>query len=44
MRAMQRMRQAIREQRHRISSHANEEMSEDEFVAEDIESIIMALA
>jgi len=35
------MRQAIREQRYRISSHANEEMSEDELVAEDIESIIL---
>jgi hypothetical protein len=38
---MQRMRQAIREQRYRISSHANEEMSEDELVAEDVESIIL---
>lgn len=35
MRAIQRMHQAIREQRYRISSHANEEMSEDELVAGD---------
>ncbi|MCZ7573320.1 MAG: DUF4258 domain-containing protein [Ardenticatenaceae bacterium] len=41
MRVLQRMRQAIREQRYRVSSHANEEMSEDEPVAEDIESIIL---
>jgi hypothetical protein len=41
MRALQRMRQAIREQRYRISSHANEEMSEDDLLAEDIESIIL---
>jgi hypothetical protein len=40
MRALQRMRQAIREQRYRISSHANEEMSNDDLLAEDIESII----
>jgi len=41
MRALQNMRQAIREQRYRISSHANEEMSEDGFVAEDVESLIV---
>ncbi|MBI1925194.1 DUF4258 domain-containing protein [Candidatus Poribacteria bacterium] len=41
MRAKQRMRQAIREQRYRISSHANEEMSEDNLVAADIESIVL---
>ena len=41
MPALQRMRQAIREQRYRISSHANEEMSDDNLVAEDIESIIL---
>ncbi|MBM3235978.1 DUF4258 domain-containing protein [Candidatus Poribacteria bacterium] len=38
---IQRLRQAIREQRYRISSHANEEMSEDDLSAEDIESIIL---
>ena len=42
MRALQRMRKAIREQRYRISSHANEEMSEDSLVAEDVENIILA--
>jgi hypothetical protein len=41
MRTIQRLRQAIREQRYRISSHANEEMSEDDLSAEDIESIIL---
>lgn len=41
MRALQRMRQAIREQRYRVSSHANEEMSEDGLMAEDTESIIL---
>ena len=41
MRVIQRIRQAIRDQRYRISSHANEEMSNDSFVAEDIESIIL---
>jgi hypothetical protein len=40
MSAMQRIREAIRNQRYRISSHANEEMSEDDLMAEDIESII----
>lgn len=35
------MRQAIREQRYRISSHANEEMSEDNLVMDDIENIIL---
>jgi len=42
MHALQRMRLAVQEQRYRISSHANEEMSKDELVAMDIESIIMA--
>ena len=41
MRVPQRMRRAIREERYRIRSHANEEMSEDDLVAEDIESIIL---
>lgn len=41
MRVLQRLRQAIREQRYRISSHANEEMSEDDLTAEDIERIIL---
>jgi hypothetical protein len=41
MRALYGIRQAIREQRYRISSHANEEMSEDGLEAKDIESIIL---
>lgn len=40
MGALQWIRQAIEEQRYRISSHGNEEMSEDDLVAEDIESIV----
>lgn len=34
------MRRAIREQRYRISAHANEEMAEDFLMAADIEHII----
>ena len=41
MGVLQRMRQAIREQRYRISSHANDEMADDFLVAADIESIIL---
>jgi hypothetical protein len=41
MRALQRIRRAVRDQRYRVSSHANEEMSEDDLEAEDIESIIL---
>jgi hypothetical protein len=41
MRLLQRLRQAIREQRYRVSSHANEEMSEDELEAKDIESVVL---
>ena len=37
---LQRIRRAVRGQRYRISSHANEEMSEDDLEAKDIESII----
>ena len=40
MDALRRMRQAIREQRYRVSSHANDEMAGDFLVAADIESII----
>lgn len=42
MRAIQRIRQAIREQKYRVSSHANEEMSRDALEANDIENIILA--
>ncbi len=41
MRLLQRLRQAIRAQRYRISSHANEEMSKDGLETKDIESIIL---
>ena len=41
MDVLQRMRQAIREQRYRISSHANDEMADDFLVAADIENIIL---
>ena len=37
MRELTRIRQAIREQRYRISSHANEEMSDDDLEAMDNE-------
>ncbi|MCB0185147.1 MAG: DUF4258 domain-containing protein [Caldilineaceae bacterium] len=38
---LQRIRRTIREQRYRISTHANEEMSDDFLVAADIEQIIL---
>jgi len=38
---LQRMRQAIREERYRISAHANDEMADDDLIAADIESIIV---
>ncbi len=41
MRALDRIRQAIRAQRYRISTHANEEMSDDELEAKDVENIIL---
>ncbi len=41
MKVLNRICQAIRDQKYRISSHANEEMSEDELKAEDIENIIL---
>jgi hypothetical protein len=41
MRPLQRLRQAIREQKYRVSSHANEEMSEDELEAKDIERVVL---
>lgn len=41
MNALQHMQQAIREQKYRISSHANEEMAEDSLVANDVENIIL---
>lgn len=41
MDTLQRIRQAVREQRYRISSHANDEMADDFLLAADIESIIL---
>ena len=41
MDVLRRMRQAIRQQRYRISSHANDEMAADSLVAADIENIIL---
>jgi hypothetical protein len=41
VRILERMREAVREQRYRISSHANEEMSEDDLESHDIEQIIL---
>ena len=40
MNPLQRMRRAIDEQKYRISSHANEEMAEDDLMAVDIEHIL----
>jgi hypothetical protein len=40
MRELQRIRQAIREQNYRISSHANEEMSDDDLLA-DVEGAML---
>jgi hypothetical protein len=37
---IERIRQAIRAQRYRISAHANDEMSDDALEAQDIEAII----
>ena len=37
---LQRIRRAVREQKYRISSHANEEMSNDKLEATDIEGFI----
>ena len=42
MTILQRIRRAVREQRYRISTHANEEMSEDDLEAKDVESIIFS--
>lgn len=41
MDVLQSMRQAIREQSYRISSHANDEMDEDFLTASDVENIIL---
>ena len=41
MRAIERVRRAIQEQRYRISGHANDEMDEDGLFVEDIESVVL---
>jgi hypothetical protein len=41
MGTLQRIRRAIRNQRYRISSHANEEMSVDGIETQDVERIIL---
>ena len=41
MDTLRRMRQAIHEQRYRISSHANDEMANDLLMAADIENVIL---
>jgi hypothetical protein len=41
MNVLWRMQRAIREQRYRISSHANDEMADDFLIAADIENIIL---
>ena len=40
MRALDRIRQAVQEQNYRISTHANEEMSDDNLEVIDVENII----
>ena len=42
MPAIDSLRRVVREERYRISSHANEEMSKDELLAEDIEQMVMS--
>ena len=42
MPALQRIRRAIREERYRVSSHANEEMSDDCLGSEDVEGIVLS--
>jgi len=41
MDVLQRMRQAISEQRYRISSHASDEIADDFLVVADVENIIL---
>ena len=41
MRALERIRRAIREENYRISMHANEEIDAEGFAAADMESIIL---
>ena len=41
MSVLDRIREAIRAQRYRISSHANDEMADDLLMSEDIEGILL---
>ncbi len=41
-RALAAIREAVREQRYRISGHANDEMQDDALESEDVESIILS--
>ena len=40
-RTIEKLRQNIKEQRYEISSHANEEMSDDDLISLDIEHVIL---
>jgi hypothetical protein len=42
MKALDQIRQAIREQHYRISDHADEEMSDDNLEAMDVEQVILS--
>ena len=41
MNELERIRQAVHEQRYRISSHANEEMSDDDLESHDVEQVLL---
>ena len=41
MHELERIRQAVNDQRYRISSHANEEMSEDDLESHDVEQVLL---
>lgn len=42
MKTLDRIRQAIREERYRISDHADEEMSDDDLESMDVEQVILS--
>lgn len=41
MNELERIRRAVQEQHYRISSHANEEMSDDDFESHDVEQVLL---
>ena len=41
MNELERIRQAVHEQHYRISSHANEEMSDDDLESHDVEQVLL---